>query len=580
VKRFAVVALTLALGVPAAVASSTGPRPQTVATIPSAVWSFAQNDRYVAWIAPRKSDCYRLFMQDVSTGKRTAIPHRCELGEGDPGAMVLAGDRAFWASEGASNLTEYTNLMTASLRTRRVTSVDYQSIYKLGFDHIVPPVTDGRAVYYWSSPEDATPGPIYRYDGRVKSRRLTRTIGNLAALGAGEGRWAFARAVRALDCAQEPTWYPAGRIAYASGGGRSCRGGIWVVNANGRGARRLTMSGRNPDWSPGSELAFDDRGSVKVLSGTSAPRVLITRGTNPSWHPDGTKIAFVRDGSILVADADGSAERVVVSGAIDPDWSPDGTKLVFARVQTANPGLGVVGVDGGGLRSLTTGSDRSPSWSPDGRRIAYAHCTNAHAGCPRDVSQILEIAPDGTGQRARTEDGDETDDTAPAWGPDAQLAFARSRDWQDAGDSHVFTLSRRLTTTPAPRTPVEVRTPAGKTLARGTPRGAAIELAVTRRFTAALVDDDGWRLEFVTPRRRAISFPGARRVSSLSASGRRAVVLVDGRKIFVVGAISSRLRLVARVARPPIGLSIVGRRIAWAENVGRRARVRAVTLPR
>jgi Tol biopolymer transport system component len=544
------------------------------------VWSFAQNGRYLAWIAPRKLECYSLFMQDLGTGKRTVIRHRCELGEGGPEAMVLAGDRAYWESAGGTNLTEFTNLMTASLRMRRVTAIDYQSIYNLGFNEIVPPVTDGRGVYYWSSPEDATPGPIYRYDGRVKSRRLTRTIGNLAALGAGEGRWALARAVRMLDCAQEPSWYPAGRIAFASGGKGNCRGGIWIVNANGLGARRLTMSGRNPDWSPAGELAFDDRGSVKVLSGTSAPRVVIARGTNPAWSPDGTKIAFVRDGSILVAGTDGSGERVVVSGAMDPDWSPDGTELVFARPQTTNPGLGVVGVDGRGLRSLTTDSDRHPAWSPDGRRIAYAHCTNAHAGCPRDVSQILEVAPDGTGKRVRTEDGDETDDTAPAWGPDSQLAFARSRDWQDASDSHIFTLSRRLTRTPAPRTPVEVRSPAGKTLARATPRGAAIELGVTRRFTAALVNDDGWRLEFVTPRRRAISFPGARRVSSLSASGRRAVVLVDGRKIFVADAISGRLRLVTRVARPPIGLSIVGRRIAWAENVGRRARVRAVTLPR
>ena len=83
-KRFAVVALALALGVPAAVASSTGPRPQTVATIPAPVSAFAHNGRYLAWIAwPRKSDCYVLSMQDVRTGERTAIRHRCELDVGE-----------------------------------------------------------------------------------------------------------------------------------------------------------------------------------------------------------------------------------------------------------------------------------------------------------------------------------------------------------------------------------------------------------------------------------------------------------------------------------------------------------------
>ena len=154
--------------------------------------------------------------------------------------MVLAGDRAFWASDGASNLTEYTELLTASLRTRRVNSVDYQSIYNQGLDHIVPPVTDGRGVYYWSSPEDATPGPIYRYDRRANSRRLTRTIGSVAALGAGEedGRSPSASDVR-LRRRSRPGTQPGESPSRAAAHG-SCRGGIWVVNANGRGTRRLT----------------------------------------------------------------------------------------------------------------------------------------------------------------------------------------------------------------------------------------------------------------------------------------------------------------------------------------------------
>ena len=170
----------------------------------------------------------------------------------------------------------------------------------------------------------------------------------------------------------------------------------------------------------------------------------------------------MRDGSILVADANGSGERVVVSGAMDPDWSPDGTELVFAR--TANPGLGVVGVDGGGFgpydrqrsepRLVTRwASDRLRPLHQRARQLSARRLADSGGRARRDR------------KRVRTEDGDETDDTAPAWGPGSQLAFARSRRWQDAGDSHVFTLSGRLTT--AARTPVEVRTPAGKTLRGG-----------------------------------------------------------------------------------------------------------------
>jgi hypothetical protein len=54
-------------------------------------------------------------------------------------------------------------------------------------------------------------------------------------------------------------------------------------------------------------------------------------------------------------------------------------------------------------------------------------------------------------------------------------------------------------------------------------------------------------------------------------------VLRIGRTIVAVDARTGRRRPLARAAAVPVGLSIVGRRVAWAENLGRSARIRSVT---
>ena len=62
------------------------------------------------------------------------------------------------------------------------------------------------------------------------------------------------------------------------------------------------------------------------------------------------------------------------------------------------------------------------------------------------------------------------------------------------------------------------------------------------------------------------------------SAGDGAIVFRVGRTIRWVDETTKRVHTVAKAAGTPIGLSIAGQRIAWAENVGGRGRIQAFTL--
>jgi len=130
------------------------------------------------------------------------------------------------------------------------------------------------------------------------------------------------------------------------------------------------------------------RGGIYVLpvTGDGTIRLVIGGGSDPSWSPDGTNIAYSanrdKDGgksSIFIAKADGSGEIRLTEkkySARSPAWSPDGKTIAFVSNWKEMDQILLVGTDGSGIRQLTRDKRMTcsrPSWSPDGEQIA-AQC--------------------------------------------------------------------------------------------------------------------------------------------------------------------------------------------------------------
>ena len=232
-----------------------------------------------------------------------------------------------------------------------------------------------------------------------------------------------------------PSWSPDGkRIVFSSKRDGGVTYEIYVMDADGSNPQRLTNNGHDdyePSWSPdGERIVFVSVGEIYVMDTDGGNQQKLSQDgrddSSPSWSPDGNRIAFrsERDGhfindtgitsEIYVMDADGGNEhRLTVNRRYDwqPTWSPDGNRIAFAadrKGEFENFDIYVMEADGGNQRRLTKhGSyDDSPSWSPDGKRLAFTSYRDGNG-------EIYVMDADGDNERNLTKHG--SWDLSPAW---------------------------------------------------------------------------------------------------------------------------------------------------------------------
>ena len=121
----------------------------------------------------------------------------------------------------------------------------------------------------------------------------------------------------------------------------------------------------------------------------------------------------------------------------------------------------------------------------------------------------------------------------------------------------------------------------GSVVARVTPQGAPLAVALAHGTLATLERTTlGVRLAWYETATGhlagSVSVPVATS-PELSVSDRLAVYRV-GRTVHAVNLTTSRDRTVVKTASEPVGLSLEGTRLAWAENLKNGGRIRALYL--
>ena len=206
--------------------------------------------------------------------------------------------------------------------------------------------------------------------------------------------------------------------------------------------------GVEPAWMPdGSRLVFVSNALganklVETIGASPAETRLLGSVGDPSlvaaWPavaPDGTVAMTLGrldlfesgwrtrrrlDSALGLSDLVGSGIKVLGEGT-DPSWSPDGRRIAFSRAAGGRAHVFVMNADGTGARQITEGPDDDvhPSWSPDGSTLVF--CSARGEGDRWTQANLFAVRPDGSWLVQLTE-GDRLS-CRPDWAQDGYIYF-------------------------------------------------------------------------------------------------------------------------------------------------------------
>jgi Tol biopolymer transport system component len=201
-------------------------------------------------------------------------------------------------------------------------------------------------------------------------------------------------------------WLPDGRILFLS----DRRGQLetFVMNADGTNQQPTPYDDDVTSTSPdGLTQLREENGVIYSVDVATRARRAVSSGARAeqgTFSPDGAWIVFeqrsakapdqIRLSNIVVARVDGSDAKAVSRGT-DPSWSPDGSHLVFKVWDEKAQQLFITTVRRDGTDARRLGPGVHPHWSPDGKRIAFMRETG-------DRMDVWVMAHDGTDQRCVT----------------------------------------------------------------------------------------------------------------------------------------------------------------------------------
>lgn len=199
-----------------------------------------------------------------------------------------------------------------------------------------------------------------------------------------------------------PRWKDANTVYFISD--RSGATQIWEMNIA---AERATRKWSFKGTPTGIAVSPDGTRCAAILSFQGNPELYVLQGDNyirltntpydvegqPTWSPDGKKIAFVRgvnSQQIWVIDVATKKERRLTARGrqnLDPDWGKDGrivyiTRRAGSQVAVMNPAEG----DTNAQVLRAPGNWQHPSWARDGRHVV--------ADSSRKLF-VLDTLPDG-----------------------------------------------------------------------------------------------------------------------------------------------------------------------------------------